>query len=56
MNGMPGIHKQRALEDILACKMNGDDNYRSIIPCRSIAVRLQGKNYTPAKKQEKNIA
>lgn len=43
-------------EDIQTRMMNGDDDYRSMIPCRSNSVRLQGKNYTPAKKQEKKIA
>ena len=44
------------VEDILTRMMNGDDDYRSMIPCRSNSVRLQGKNYTPAKKQGKKIA
>lgn len=34
------------VEDILAHMMNGDDDYRSMIPC----------NYTPSKKQGKKIA
>ena len=34
------------VEDILTRMMNGDDDYRSMIPC----------NYTPAKKQGKKIA
>jgi len=44
------------VEDILTRMMNGDDDYRSMNPCRSNSVRLQGKNYTPAKKQGKKIA
>ena len=34
------------VEDILARMMNGDDDYRSMIPCY----------YTPSKKQEKKVA
>lgn len=34
------------VEDILTRMMNGDDDYRSMIPC----------NYTPVKKQEKKVA
>ena len=34
------------VEDILAHMMNGDYDYRSMIPC----------NYTPGEKQEKKIA
>ena len=34
------------VEDILTRMMNGDDDYRSMIPC----------NYTPGEKQEKKIA
>ena len=33
-------------EDILTRMMNGDDDYRSMIPCY----------YTPGKKQEKKVA
>ena len=34
------------VEDILTRMMNGDDDYRSMIPCY----------YTPGKKQEKKVA
>ncbi len=34
------------VEDILTSMMNGDDDYRSMIPC----------NYVPNKKQEKKAA
>ena len=34
------------VEDILTRMMNGDDDYRSMIPC----------NYNPGKKQEKKVA
>lgn len=53
---MNGIDFGEYVEDILTRMMNGDDDYRSMIPCRSNSVRLQGKNYTPAKKQGKKIA
>ena len=46
MDGLPGIHKRRAVEDILARMMNGNDEFRSTIPC----------NYIFGKKQEKKIA
>ncbi len=41
-----GIDFGEYVEDILTRMMNGDDDYRSMIPC----------NYTPAKKQGKKIA
>ena len=43
---MNGIDFGEYVEDILTLMMNGDDDYRSMIPC----------NYTPAKKQGKKIA
>lgn len=43
---MNGIDFGEYVEDILIRMMNGDDDYRSMIPC----------NYTPAKKQEKKVA
>jgi len=43
---MNGIDFGEYVEDILTRMMNGDDDYRSMIPC----------NYTPAKKQEKKVA
>ena len=43
---MNGIDFGEYVEDILTRMMNGDDDYRSMIPC----------NYTPAKKQGKKIA
>ena len=47
------------VEDILTRMMNGDEDYRSMIPCRSISDRLlpEGrKNYKTGKKQEKKVA
>jgi len=43
---MNGIDFGEYVEDILTRMMNGDDDYRSMIPC----------NYTLAKKQEKKVA
>ena len=43
---MNGIDFGEYVEDILTRMMNGDDDYRSMIPC----------NYSPAKKQGKKIA
>ena len=56
---MNGIDFGEYVEDILTRMMNGDDDYRSMIPCRSISDRLllKGrKNYVSGKKQEKKIA
>ena len=47
------------VEDILTRMMNGDNDYESMIPCRSNFVRLLPtgrKNYAPVKKQEKKAA
>ena len=47
------------VEDILTRMMNGDTDYESMIPCRSISDRLlpEGrKNYKTGKKQEKKVA
>ena len=47
------------VEDILTRMMNGDNDYESMIPCRSSYARLLPtgrKNYVPAQKQEKKAA
>ena len=47
------------VEDILTRMMNGDNDYESMIPCRSSYARLLPtgrKNYVPGQKQEKKVA